>query len=166
MLVLHLPRVLCTTNWYKWTDERSYYEARINCVCVCVSLAAAAAAFAYPLSLLLLATIFSSWGILRYFTLTNGITLLWVSSPLPSQATRCGYTFYQYASYLLFGQSPILSTNRAQRCLTSVIKWAPVCPTWQDAILSLRLQVLIIYSTICTNSLFYCKSCIWQYAIR
>jgi hypothetical protein len=23
------------------------------------------------------------------------------------------------------------STNRAQRCLTLVIKWVPVCPTWQ-----------------------------------
>jgi hypothetical protein len=24
------------------------------------------------------------------------------------------------------------STNRAQRCLTLVIKWVPECPTWQD----------------------------------
>jgi hypothetical protein len=31
------------------------------------------------------------------------------------------------------------STNRAQCCLTSVIKRVPVCPTWQNAVLSLFL---------------------------
>jgi hypothetical protein len=28
-----------------------------------------------------------------------------------------------------------LITNLAQHCLTLVIKWVTVCPTWQDAIL-------------------------------
>jgi hypothetical protein len=28
-----------------------------------------------------------------------------------------------------------LSTSLVQPCLTLLIKWAPVCPTWQDAVL-------------------------------
>jgi hypothetical protein len=39
-----------------------------------------------------------------------------------------------------------LRTNRTQRCLTLVIKWVPVCPTWQDAVLpdALEYQVVVL----------------------
>jgi hypothetical protein len=55
-----------------------------------------------------------------------------VSSPTPFQATRCGCTFDQHPSYLSYGRS-VQVLIRAQRCLTSVIKWVPVCPKSKDA---------------------------------
>jgi hypothetical protein len=60
-------------------------------------------------------------------------------------------------------------TNRAQHCLTSVIKWVPVCPRWQDAVLMsytyLHLEVcathIYSYSLIMNNCIeLNCFSCI------
>jgi hypothetical protein len=43
------------------------------------------------------------------------------------------------------------STDRAQQSLTSVIKWVPVCPTWQDAsslVAALIVKLLHIHTAV------------------
>jgi hypothetical protein len=79
-----------------------------------------------------------SWGVLQYFTQKVS-----VSSPTLSQATRCTFTRCLHKMHLLTAPSLLViwavthpSTNRAQRCLTLVIKWVPVCPTWHDTAFS------------------------------
>jgi hypothetical protein len=71
-------------------------------------------------------------GVLRYFTLTDGITTLGVfSNTFPDHKMRVH--LLTAPGLLVIWAVTHPSTNRSHRCLTSVIKWVPVCQTWQDA---------------------------------
>jgi hypothetical protein len=66
----------------------------------------------------------------RYFLQTGGITSLAVfSDPFPGQKMQVHLLTAPVILVIWAFIHP--STNRAQRCLSSVIKWVTVCPTWQ-----------------------------------
>jgi hypothetical protein len=64
-----------------------------------------------------------SWGVLWYFTKTGRIT--------PLGAFPDAFSGHKMWEHLLTAPS---TQHPAQYCLTSVIKWIPVCPTCQYAV--------------------------------
>jgi hypothetical protein len=77
--------------------------------------------------------LFLSGGILRYFTLTGGITSLGVfSDAFPGHKMRVH--LLPAPGILVIWVVTHPSNIWPHCCLTSVIKWVPVCQTWQDAV--------------------------------
>jgi hypothetical protein len=89
----------------------------------------------YPLLTFLQPLPFFSWGVLRYFIQTGVIAPLSVfSDPFPGNKMPVHLLTAPRILFIWAVTHP--STNRAQHCLTSVIKWLPVCLTWQDTVLN------------------------------
>jgi hypothetical protein len=77
----------------------------------------------------------SSWNYLGPTLLELGDQMAQIT--LRVVACASGYTFYNSTAHgvLVMWVDTHPGTIWAQRCLTSVIKWVPVCPTWHVAVL-------------------------------
>jgi hypothetical protein len=85
--------------------------------------------FIGELNMLQKATIFSC-RFRKHFTETSGITPFGVFSDAFPGHKMCVHAFLTAPDILVIRAVTHQSTDRAQRCLTEVIKWVLVCPTW------------------------------------
>jgi hypothetical protein len=85
---------------------------------------------------------FSSLSVLPYFTQTGGRASFGVFSyAFPGYKMRVHLLTAPGILVIKTVTSP--STIRAQRCLTLVFKWVPVCPNWQDSVIFVHVSTLV-----------------------